>query len=204
MKTRNASCQMYGKGLQGEIRGVCEEAIHITVDYSILYPAAQTARLVMVPSSLEQCRVTLEVQIIHYTLVSEVAARLQLDELRNPLLTASTLRAPVFARLIMRHPHPDRVVRVGGEACAADMTLGPLCTIYQLNGSSLVHLAGTTRCKRQGAVRTREKIGIGSDIVPIRVISIGFRSKTSTPMRSPRSSNRSIPVACSSLGGSSA
>lgn len=126
LKTRNASCQMYGKGLQGEIRGVCEEAIHITVDYSILYPAAQTARLVMVPSSLEQCRVTLEVQIIHYTLVSEVAARLQLDELRNPLLTASTLRAPVFARLIMRHPHPDRVVRVGGEACAADMTLGPL------------------------------------------------------------------------------
>jgi hypothetical protein len=126
VKTRNASCQMYGKGLQGEIRGVCEEAIHITVDYSILYPAAQTARLVMVPSSLEQCRVTLEVQIIHYTLVSEVAARLQLDELRNPLLTASTLRAPVFARLIMRHPHPDRVVRVGGEACAADMTLGPL------------------------------------------------------------------------------
>ena len=40
---------------------------------------------------------------------------------------------------------------------------------------------------------------IGSSSVPIRVISIGLRSKTSTPWRSPKSSNRSRPVACCSL-----
>lgn len=46
---------------------------------------------------------------------------------------------------------------------------------------------------------TRVKIGIGDSSVPILVISGALLSKTSTPSKSPNSSNRSIPVACSSL-----
>jgi hypothetical protein len=42
-------------------------------------------------------------------------------------------------------------------------------------------------------------MGIGSSIVPILVISSAFMSNTSTPSSLPRSSNRSRPVACSSL-----
>ena len=109
----------------------------------------------------------------------------------------------MFFWLVVCTAHPYSVVRIRGEASTPNVSLGPLRIVI-----SLAAFAQEPRDFATGegphnhdedARLTREKMGIGSAIVPILVISMGLRSKTSTPMRSPSSSNRSIPVACSSL-----